>query len=387
MPTYHNDNGTWREVKELYANDNGTWREIKKGYVNDNGTWRLIHNAEEPIWETSTFRLGGAVDTTVSPNVVTRAGWNSGNIFFTPVPNGVVYGSLGDELELADTTISGTIAGNNDTNLVWGFSSQYYVISNTSSSFYKGQPNTSNSFPVGSIANSAFTTASVASGSTNTAGSNLNITQLWIHQNVTGNSSSNTIFLAMDTSSSNVGIWPAQHIKISYPSGGFQYHYTGLFFSNVGGRTTSPVVKATKTAGNFLRNDGVYESNLYNQFNGFSGQNVPIVLYDRPNFGFKSSTGGVEYRTIYKLDWDIVSTSNAGIILLVEGHGLPADAWSRIEINGVSLDVSLWSKSETGANNPFAPNYTTWSYVYPGNAKTALGDIGDTVALKLFKEP
>lgn len=385
MPTYHNDNGTWREVKELYANDNGTWREIKKGYVNDNGTWRLIHNAEEPIWETSTFRLGGAVDTTVSPNVVTRAGWNSGNLFFSPVANGVVYGSLGDELELANTTISGTIAGNNASSLVWGFSSQYYVISNTNNSIYNGQPNTTNSFPVGSIANSAFTTSTVASGSSKTAGSNLNITQLWIHQNISGSQSSNTIFLLMDTSSNNVSIWPAQHIKISYPSGGFQYHYTGMFFSNEGGRTTSPVVKGTKTAGSFLRNDGVAESNLYNQFNGFSGQNVPIILYDRPYFGFKSSTGGVEYRLVFKLDWDIVSTSNAGIIFVVEGHNLPADAWSRIEINGVSLDVSLFSKSETGGG--FSTAYTTWSYVYPGNAKTALGDIEDTVALKLFKEP
>ena len=384
MPTYHNDNGTWREVKELYANDNGTWREIKKGYVNDNGTWRLIHNAEEPIWETSTFRLGGYT----FQGTTNRAGWNSGNIFISPTINGMVYGSLGDELELADTTINGAIAGASLPTTVWGFSSQFYTISNTNSDFYKNQPNTTNSFPVGSIANSAFTTASVASGSTNTAGSNLNIKQFWLTpNNLGGLNPSNVGVLAMDTSSSNVGIWPAQHVKISYPSGGFQYHYSSMFFSNLGGRTSSPVVKATKTSGSWIRNDGALEGNIYNTFNGFGGQNVPIVLYDRPNFGFKSSTGGVEYRTIYKLDWDIISTSNAGIVIFVDGHGLPADAWSRIEINGVSLDVSLFSKSETNANNQFAPNYTTWSYAYPGNAKTAFGDVGDTISLKLFKEP
>lgn len=385
MPTYKNDNGTWREVKELYVKDSGTWREIKEGYVNDNGTWRLIHRAEEAVWETSTFRLGGAKDMTTSPNVVRRAGWNSGNLFFSPTPNGVVYGSLGDELELADTTISGTIAGNNATSTVFGFSSQYYTISNTNSDFYKLQPNTTNSFPVGSIANSAFTTSTVASGSSSTAGSNLNITQLWLTpSSISGSTATNLAVLAMDTSSANVSIWPAHHIKISYPSGGFQYHYTGFFFVNIGGRTTSPVVKATKTASNWIRNDGTYETNIYGQFNGFSGQNVPIKLYDRPYFGFKSSTGGVEYRMIYKLDWDIISTSNAGIIFVVEGHGLPADAWRRIEINGVSLDVSLFSKSEAGGG--FSAAYTTWSYVYPGNAKTALGDIEDTVALKIFKD-
>ena len=44
MPTYVNDNGTWREVNEsLTVNDNGTNREIDEGYVNDNGTWRLMY--------------------------------------------------------------------------------------------------------------------------------------------------------------------------------------------------------------------------------------------------------------------------------------------------------------------------------------------------------
>ena len=383
MPTYKNDNGTWREVKELYANDNGTWREIKKGYVNDNGTWRLIHNSEEAIWETSTFRLGGIKNS--NTGVVPRVGWGSGN--FTTY----VYGSLGDELELANTTMVGQIASAGTSSfptVVWGFTSQFYTISNTNSDFHRTQINTSNNpFPVGSIANSAFTTASSASGSNNNAGLNLNIKTLYITPS--SGTAANTIILGMDTSSANIAVWPAQHIKISYPSGGFQYHYQTYFFSNLGGRTSSPVVKATKTAGlvsgNILRNDGTIETNLNGQFNGFGGQNVPIILYDRPNFGFKSSSGGVEYRTVFQLDWQVDVTSNANIKLMVDGHGLPADAWSRLEINGVSLDVSLFTKTETGGG--FAPLLTNWNYTYPGNAKTAFGDIEDTVSLKLFKEP
>ena len=44
MPTYVNDNGTWREINEsLSVHDGGSYREIDEGYVNDNGTWRLIY--------------------------------------------------------------------------------------------------------------------------------------------------------------------------------------------------------------------------------------------------------------------------------------------------------------------------------------------------------
>jgi len=44
MPTYVNDNGTWREINEsLSVHDGGSYREIDEAYVNDNGTWRLIY--------------------------------------------------------------------------------------------------------------------------------------------------------------------------------------------------------------------------------------------------------------------------------------------------------------------------------------------------------
>ena len=44
MPTYVNDNGTWREINEsLSVHDGGSYREIDEAYVNDNGTWRLVY--------------------------------------------------------------------------------------------------------------------------------------------------------------------------------------------------------------------------------------------------------------------------------------------------------------------------------------------------------
>lgn len=40
-----NDDGTLREVTQIFVNDDGTLREIQEGYVNDNGTLRLFFSA------------------------------------------------------------------------------------------------------------------------------------------------------------------------------------------------------------------------------------------------------------------------------------------------------------------------------------------------------
>lgn len=39
---YLNDNGNWRQLREVYVNDNGNWRSIVQVYVNDNGNWRTV---------------------------------------------------------------------------------------------------------------------------------------------------------------------------------------------------------------------------------------------------------------------------------------------------------------------------------------------------------
>ena len=403
MPTYVNDNGTWREVNEsLSVHDGGSYREIDEGYVNDNGTWRLIYNAEQPIWETTTFRLGG-YKSLASGSTIGSVGWNAGQIFVSPIPTQIVYGSLGDELELLDTTIIGTLMSNgNVPALVWGIASQTYGVSTSFLPYGLTQPNSSNSFPKGSIATNTFTTASnngaFPSGSSNTAGSSVDIEQLYITPNTLQGfvPPTNRIFLAIDVAYTT-SLWPAYHMKITIPGGNsnFQALFEGVTNNPPaqGGRNTAPVVKAISTSDSWLEqsassSNGNIETDLYNSFNGFSGQNVPVTLYDLPNFPFKSSSGGVEYRTILKLDWGITSTTQSVISMFVEGHGLPADAWSRLEINGVSLDVSLFSKSETNAIpgiSPPQPAYTTWSYVYQGNAKVAFGDARDTISLNIYK--
>lgn len=403
MPTYVNDNGTWREVNEsLTINDNGTNREIDEGYVNDNGTWRLIYNAEQPIWETTTFRLGG-YKSLATGSTIDSVGWNAGQILVLPIPTQIVYGSLGDELELLDTTINGTIMGNgNIPSVIWGMASQTYNVSTSFLDYLLTQPNSSNSFPAGSIANNTLTTASnngtFPSGSSNTAGSSVDIEQLYITPNNLPGllAPSNKIFVAIDASYTT-SLWPAYHMKITVPGGNANYQ---ALFENItnnppakGGRNTAPLVKAISTSFYFLEqsafsSNGNIELNMYQEFAGFGGQNVPVTFYDLPNFPFKSSSGGVDYRTILKLDWSITSSTQSGIIMFVEGHGLPADAWSRIEINGVSLDVSLFSKSETAAIPsivPPQPAYTTWSYVYQGNAKVDFGDVRDTISLNIYK--
>lgn len=43
MPTHINDNGTWREIANIYVNDVGTWRQIQEVHVNDAGTWRRVY--------------------------------------------------------------------------------------------------------------------------------------------------------------------------------------------------------------------------------------------------------------------------------------------------------------------------------------------------------
>tara|TARA_R110000803_G_scaffold106722_1_gene174797 strand:- start:48 stop:614 length:567 start_codon:yes stop_codon:yes gene_type:complete len=186
-------------------------------------------------------------------------------------------------------------------------------------------------------------------------------------------------------------------MKIAVPGGNANYQALFASVNNnppaEGGRTSAPVVKAIATSEWWLEQstsstNGDLEIDMYQEFVGFGGQNVPVTFYDLPNFPFKSSSGGVDYRTVLHLGWNVTSLTQDLIVMYVEGHGLPADAWSRIEINGVSLDVSLFSKSETAAIPgvvPPQPAYTTWSYLYQGNAKVDFGDVRDTISLNMYK--
>ena len=44
MTTYVNDNGTWREISNLYVHDGTSFtnKTIDNAYVNDSGTWREV---------------------------------------------------------------------------------------------------------------------------------------------------------------------------------------------------------------------------------------------------------------------------------------------------------------------------------------------------------
>ena len=57
MPLFTNDNGTLRELKEMYVNDGGTLRELKEMYVNDNGTLRKVFASTQIVWTTSPWSL------------------------------------------------------------------------------------------------------------------------------------------------------------------------------------------------------------------------------------------------------------------------------------------------------------------------------------------
>jgi len=42
VKTYVNDNGTWRDIRNIHVNDGGTWRNLRSAWVNDGSQWRLV---------------------------------------------------------------------------------------------------------------------------------------------------------------------------------------------------------------------------------------------------------------------------------------------------------------------------------------------------------
>lgn len=45
--SWYNDDGTWRDLKNIWYNDNGSWRKAKAMWYNDDGTWRKVYSGLE----------------------------------------------------------------------------------------------------------------------------------------------------------------------------------------------------------------------------------------------------------------------------------------------------------------------------------------------------
>lgn len=56
-----NDNGVWKDPKNISVNDNGVWKDVQKSYVNDNGVWKETYSREKP-W----IKIIDGVGTTIS---------------------------------------------------------------------------------------------------------------------------------------------------------------------------------------------------------------------------------------------------------------------------------------------------------------------------------
>tara|TARA_B100001093_G_scaffold484485_1_gene517942 strand:+ start:3091 stop:4422 length:1332 start_codon:yes stop_codon:yes gene_type:complete len=443
MPTYVNDNGTWREVNEsLNVNDNGTNREIDEAYVNDNGTWRLVYESEKPMLLSTSFKIGGykfGPSGGSGTDNVTRAGYNNGELFLlgAGLLTGYAYGRFSTAFTLLSTasqwqevqTANKTEGLNNSSfqNTAVGTAPNqtFYIVNGATYPNYRlnqldparspNDPFTGNPPTGGSITTATYNTASTANGTTNTQGASHTIKQIF-----TGGQSSredyNRIYTVIDAAFSSTA-FPGQIITLTTPS-----YFIGLteipgdtFSANFAvNDSTNPIpvqtnigsaIKAVRTPAYLLSKDGNRVNNLYPALFGqtFSGtvfvRSPQIEIYDRVNLPFKSSSGGVEYRQVLALTWQYeehqqtngTPATNPQILFAVEGHGLPANAWRRMEINGVSFDVSLFTKSENPANNGsggtrLTPASTFWSYTYTGaNSITAFGTIGSTISVNIYK--
>lgn len=455
MPTYVNDNGTWREVNEsLTVNDNGTNREIDEAYVNDNGTWRLIYEAEQPMVLSTSFKIGGfkfgPSGGTGSDNV-SLAGYNNGELvlFGYGLNWGKMFGRFSTDFRLLNLPGLNTGSGGNGTNwqeiqttnfTTGGSNSSYantvigitpsqlfYTINESSyPNYYRAQPDAANSSgsPTGGsfgTASATYNTASTANGTTNTQGASHTLKQIFT-PGQSGREDYNRVYTVIDASVNSTTVFPGQALTLTtqdYTVGTTLipgYSYTMNFAVNdatnpipVQGRSSAPLAQAVRTpapSAGICREDGENVTNLYNRLFGqtiggsYFSLNPTIEIYDRVNLPFKSSSGGVEYRQVLGLLWQYEEYSqtngtpatNPYMLFAVEGHGLPADAWSRMEINGVNFDVSLFSKSELpaingGGNTRLTPASTWWSYTFTGgNTITSFGAIESTINVNIYKQ-
>jgi hypothetical protein len=450
MPTYVNDNGTWREVNEsLNVNDNGTNREIDEAYVNDNGTWRLVYESEKPMILSSTFKIGGQKygnNGSTGTDNVGFAGYGAGDLFILNaglVP-GTMFGRFSTDFRLLNLPGIATGSGGNGTNwqeiqttnfTTGGSNSSYantvigitpsqlfYTINSSSyPNYYRAQPDAANSAndpftgqpPTGGsfgTASATYNTASTANGTTNTQGASHTLKQIFT-PGQSGREDYNRFYAVVDASV-NSSVFPGEALTLTtqdytvgttlIPGQTFTMRFN-LTESTISlpaqGRSSSPLAKAIRTTSQIRRDNGDLVLNIYNRLfgQGFSGiyfsLNPTIEIYDRVNLPFKSSSGGVEYRRVMSLMWQYqdvpISTgnprTNSQIWFAVEGHGLPTNAWRRMEINGVSLDASLFSKSEVAANGSITPAYTLWMYVYPNEPVSAFGTVGSTINVNIYK--
>lgn len=120
MPTYVNDAGTWRQIRNIYVNDAGTWRQLAAIWVNDNGTWRQVFTsvdlhdfsvsltASDPSDAHVGFSLQGSLSG--APGYVGRQSGTStppGNL--TTLYTYIQPGSEAANYEVRVTQLSGTV--------------------------------------------------------------------------------------------------------------------------------------------------------------------------------------------------------------------------------------------------------------------------------------
>ena len=496
MPTYVNDNGTWREVNEsLTVNDNGTNREIDEAYVNDNGTWREVYTAEEEMFSSTSFKIGGVKHGPsggTGTDNIGFAGYNAGDLVVSSegLIGGQFFGKFSDDFRLLNlpTTNTGNGAGSGTgvewqemwswntpgapngggANAIYGLKSfgisphdsEYNLFNsstgmgNLNTAYQRAQPITrafvgdgnTNQKTGGSFSrmspptSTTYNTASTANGTTNTQGPSHTLKQIFIPNapetvQPTNNSygQQNQVWVAIDAAQ-NSTTFPGEGLTLTtYPNTqygisvktftlkiakndiGHNFPYD-IYAMEISGRRTSPLVQAARTsllfdniannttpnaAGAVMNAAGDKVTNLYDEIfqpvqNFFISLNPQIEIFDRVNLPFKSSSGGIEYRRVMSLMWQYqnvpasggAARTNSEIWFAVEGHGLPTNAWRRMEINGVNLEGSLFTKSEVAASPssaPIFPAYTLWKYTYPSNAITAFGTIESTINVKLYK--
>ena len=443
MPTYINDNGTWREVNQsLNVNDNGTNREIDEAYVNDNGTWREVYSAEKLMQATTSFKIGGykfgSGGGTGTSNV-SLAGYNNGEITLTSFSllDGRMFGRFSTDFRLLNTaslwqdintvyrtagnvgllyqSFSVGVTPNQFLAIVQGNLYPDYANNQIDAPNSPNDPFTGNPPTGGSITTATYNTASTANGTTNTQGTSAILRQMFIGGNVSSvPSDPDRLYAVIScTSSTFSSIFPGRGLTLTTPS-----YYIG--FSEIPGDTFTTCfklneatvslpaqtnigtsVKAVRTPSSFgfLKDDGDREGNLYQKLHGqtFTGQyfvrSPQIEIYDRINLPFISSSGGIEYREVMSLMWQYeqhgqnnsTPATDPQILFAVAGHGLPANAWRRMEINGISFNASLFTKSEVAANT-INPAYTLWSYTYTGaNSVTAFGAMKSIININIYK--
>jgi len=443
MPTYINDNGTWREVNQSFnVNDNGTNREVQEAYVNDNGTWREVYNAEKLMQATTSFKIGGykfgSGGGTGTSNV-SLAGYNNGEIALTSLGliDGLMFGRFSTGFRLLNTAslwqdlsttyrVNGGSANNTfQLNTVGVTPNQFFAVvqGNLYPDYYNNQPDAANS-PTdpftgnpptgGSITTATYNTASTANGTTNTQGASAILRQMFVGADLSTTSDPNRLYAVISaTSSTFSSIFPGRGLTLTTPS-----YYIGL--SEIPGETFTTcfklneatvslpaqtnigtTVKAVRTPSSygFLKDDGDRVGNLYQKLHGqtFTGsyfvRSPQIEIYDRINLPFKSSSGGIEYREVMSLMWQYeqhgqnngTPATDPQILFAVAGHGLPSNAWRRMEINGINFNASLFTKSEVAANT-INPAYTLWSYTYTGaNSVTAFGAMKSIININIYK--